>query len=193
MDIKIRPAKKEDAPFIGKVVAGAIGEELCKELSPNGDDCDVVLRMFSELAAREDSQYSYKNALIAENDNFERVGGIVGYDGADLIELRKRFIDKANEHLGWNVTYKDAERWEAETNESEFYLDSLFVIPEYRHSGLGSLLIKSMIEKNESKGKPFGLLCDPDNMNALKLYERLGFRRDGYNSFCGTRMIHLKF
>lgn len=107
--------------------------------------------------------------------------------------MRKDFIAKANEILEWNVTMEEADTWEPETNSNEIYLDSLYVIPEYRNKGIASSLIKAAIAKYRNIGKPFGLLVKPHNSKAHKLYNELGFKEDGVNNFCGEPMLHLSY
>ncbi|MCH5225139.1 MAG: GNAT family N-acetyltransferase [Muribaculaceae bacterium] len=191
--IVIRPGRIEDAPFIGKTITEAMGHELCVGLAECEENVPNVLKLFTDLAASETSQYSYRNALVAVDKDDNRIGAIIGYDGAGLREMRKDFISKANELLGWNVTFEEADNWEPETNDREIYLDSLYVIPEYRNQGIASSLIKAAIEKYRNIGKPFGLLVEPHNIKAHKLYKELGFKEDGVNNFCGEPMIHLSY
>ena len=189
--IVIRPGIIEDAPFIGKTITEAMGHELCVGLAEGEENLPNVLKLFTELAATDKAQYSYKNALLAVDENDNRIGAIIGYDGAGMREMRKHFIRKANELLGWNVTIEEADNWEPETNASEIYLDSLYVVPKFRNRGIASSLIKAAIEKYGYIGKPFGLLVEPHNTKAHKLYEELGFKEDGINNFCGKPMLHL--
>ena len=191
--IIIRPGRKEDAPFIGKTITEAMGHELCVGLAEGEENLPTVLKLFTDLASTETAQYSYKNSLIAVDEDDKRIGAIIGYDGAGMREMRKQFISKANELLGWNVTVEEADTWEPETNSNEIYLDSLYVIPEYRNRGIASSLIKATIEKYKNIRKPFGLLVEPHNTKAHKLYNKLGFKEDGINCFCGEPMIHFSY
>ena len=191
--INIREGKREDAPFIGKTITEAMGHDLCVGLAEGEENLHKVLKLFTDLASMETAQYSYKNTLIAEDKEGERIGAIIGYDGAGLREMRKEFLAKANEILGWNVTVEEADEWEPETNAGEIYLDSLYVEKEHRTQGIATTLIKSAIEKYKSHGKPFGLLVEPHNSNAHKLYKKLGFVEDGVNNFCGEPMLHLSY
>ena len=191
--ILIRPGRKDDAPFIGKTITEAMGHELCVGLAEGEENLPNVLKLFTDLASTETAQYSYKNTLVAVDEDDKRIGAIIGYDGAGLREMRKDFISKANELLGWNVTMEEADTWETETNSNEIYLDSLYVIPEYRNRGIASSLIKAAMEKYRNIGKPFGLLVEPHNTKAHKLYKDLGFKEDGVNNFCGEPMIHLSY
>lgn len=191
--IMIRPGRREDAPFIGKTITEAMGHELCVGLAEGEENLPNVVKLFTDLAAMETAQYSYINTLIAVDKDDKRIGAIICYDGAGLREMRKDFIAKANELLGWNVTMEEADNWEPETNSNEIYLDSLYVIPEYRNRGIASSLIKAAMERYKDKGKPFGLLVEPHNTKAHKLYKELGFKEDGVNRFCGEPMIHLSY
>ncbi|MCH5229471.1 MAG: GNAT family N-acetyltransferase [Muribaculaceae bacterium] len=191
--ILIREGIKEDAPFIGRTITEAMGRDLCIGLAEGEENLPKVIKLFSDLAATETAQYSYKNALLAIDKNGERVGALIGYDGTDHREMRKDFINKANELLGWDVTIEEADNWEPETNPKEIYLDSLYVIPKYRKKGIASSLIKSAIEKFRHLGKSYGLLVEPHNEKALKLYKELGFTENGINNFCGEPMLHLSY
>ena len=191
--ILIRPGRRDDASFIGKTITEAMGHELCVGLAEGEENLPNVLQLFTDLAASDTAQYSYKNTLVAVDKDDKRIGAIIGYDGAGLREMRKDFIAKANELLGWNVTVEEADTWEPETNSNEIYLDSLYVIPEYRNRGIASSLIKAAMKKFVKIGKPFGLLVEPHNSKAHKLYKELGFKDDGINNFCGEPMIHLSY
>ena len=191
--IRIREGVKEDATFIGKTITEAMGHELCVSLAEGEENLHKVLKLFTDLAATETAQYSFINALVATDRRGNPIGAIIAYDGNTLREMRKDFIAKANELLGWNVTVEDADKWEPETNSKEIYLDSLFVLPEYRNKGIASSLIKAAIERYKIIGKPFGLLVEPKNERAHKLYKELGFKEDGVNNFCGEPMIHLSY
>lgn len=189
--IVIRSGRKDDAQFIGKTITEAMGHDLCVGLAEGEENLHKVLILFTDLASTETAQYSYKNALIAVDKGDNRIGAIIGYDGGGLREMRKDFIAKANELLGWDVTVEEADSWEPETNLNEVYLDSLYVVPEFRNRGIASSLIKAAIEKYSEIGKPFGLLVEPHNEKAHKLYKELGFKEDGINNFCGEPMIHM--
>lgn len=190
-EIIIRRGVREDAPFLAETVMGALGEELCRGLGQG--DLKAVDKVFSELSSMEASQYSFTNAWVAEDGRGHKLGALIAYDGARLHKLRKAFIRLANRYLGWHVTEEDAENWEDETSPDEFYIDSLYVIPEMRGHGVATALIDEVIRSNASVGKPFGILVEPDNENAYRLYRKKGFVQDGLNRFCGVPMHHLTY
>lgn len=176
LELKIRPASKEDAELIAKVVAAAI----------NTEEGYALLPIFRELAEMENSQYSYKNTLVAEVCG-EPVGAVVGYDGAKLQELRLSLLKLYRERVGKKLEIED------ETSAGEFYIDSISVLPEFRGRGIGEQLLKSMIEKATEEGHfCIGLLVDFDNPKAEKLYRKIGFQRKNETMFLGHKMWHLQ-
>lgn len=192
MEYKIQRARKENAPFIAESVMEAVGRELCIHLADGEENLPKVRELFTRLASQENSQYSYKNTFIAFSDSNTPIGAIIVYDGSRLRELRKAFIDAANDILGWNISYTDAEKWGDETEAGEIYIDSLYVLPAFRKNGIASALISTAMAEKERHGKPFGLLVEPDNINARHLYESLGFREVGISKFFTTPMLHLQ-
>ncbi len=186
--MNIQNARIEDAPFIARSIMAAVGDEICHNLAGEAHSLEDVEKLFTRLAEREDSQYSYLNTLAAVNDEGETVGVCVGYDGATLHELRKAFFEEVEKSLGKNL-----ENVEDETDADEFYLDTLAVDPAYRGRGIASELLKAMIDRAASIGKPAGLLVDKDNTRARRLYESIGFRQVGERPFCYVMMDHLQF
>ena len=179
-ELNIREAAIDDAPLIAKVVAMAIGEEGSRHYC--GDDHQLVLE---ELARLEDSQYSYRNAMIAEVDGIP-AGAAVAYDGADLYAMR----DVTLKHI-FNRTGK-THNIEDETDASEVYLDSIAVLPEYRGLGIGKGLLHALKERAlKGYGKNLGLLVDFENPEAERLYKSVGFERMNVKDFLGHKMWHL--
>lgn len=182
MDYVIRPATPDDAPIIASALTMALGEETMKMYC--GENCQRVLE---ELAQREDTQYSYRNALVAEVDGIP-AGAIVGYDGARLHELREptlRLIEERTGHVFAGV--------EDETSPDEFYLDSLGVLPEYRNMGIGGQLLTALRDKAFAEGfERAGLLVDTENPKAERLYLSLGFERIEARNLFGHWMWHLQ-
>ena len=175
-NITIRPAVAGDAPLVGRVVLMALHYDETHPLAP----------VFAELAAREVSQYSYRNALVAEVDG-ETVGAIIGYDGARLEELRKPLFELMVEKLGNVPNVED------ETSAGEFYLDSLAVLPQYRGCGAGGALLAAARDRAFAAGhERVGLIVDFENPRAEALYNSLGFERVNATKFLGHDMWHMQ-
>ena len=188
MKFKIVQADKNDAPLIARTIAVALHMD-----QPHGtievDDEEMQLwnRIFTVLATREDSQYSYLNTLKAIDQEGKVLGMIINYDGARLHHLREAFFEEVEK-----ITGKKFGKIYDETSPEEWYLDSLAVWPEYRGNGIGTALLEAAIQNAHSVGKPAGLLVDKSNIKERKLYESLGFRVVGETPFAGTIMDHMK-
>ncbi|MES0809145.1 GNAT family N-acetyltransferase [Roseibium sp. SCPC15] len=73
----------------------------------------------------------------------------------------------------------DVVGWFQVSEETEqINLDQVYLISAYRNRGLGTLLIRDVMQKAASKGKPLHLSMIKGNP-AITLYQRLGF------AFCG--------
>ena len=70
------------------------------------------MTVLEELARMETSQYSWRNALVAEVDG-ALAGAVIGYDGARLLAaMRDRALAEGHERVGLLVDFgnPDAER-----------------------------------------------------------------------------------
>ena len=179
-ELNIRKATVNDAHLIAKVVAMAIGEEGSKHYC--GDNHQSVLE---EIARLENSQYSYKNTIVAEVDGMP-AGAAVAYDGADLYKLRDVTLKHIFDRTGKMHNIED------ETDATEVYLDSIAVLPEYRGLGIGKRLLLALKEiASKEHGKNLGLLVDFENPDAERLYQSVGFERADVKYFLGHKMWHL--
>lgn len=184
--IKIREANKSQAAEIACLIMTAMTDDCCLYFCGEGYGLEDCRRMMTMLVEREDSQYSYRNTLVAMDA--DRVVGIsVSYDGGLLHELRRAFIEAAKEHLG-----KDHTGMDDETQAGELYLDSLAVLPEYRRQGIARRLLLATKERASRMGLPcVGLLVDKGNPVGEALYASVGFRYVGDNRWGGHPMKHL--
>lgn len=187
MTTKIIPATCDHAPYIGKAILMAIGEELTSHLAGKNHTPQDVESLFTSLARRSDSQYSYLNSMVAVDKDNNVAGVVVAYDGARLKELRKAFFEEAEKAIGLKIHGNPTD----ETGPEEFYLDTLAVFPEYRGNGIATNLIEAAAERAASAGKPLGLLVSKTNPDARRLYDSIGFRAAGERFFAGELMDHL--
>jgi DNA-3-methyladenine glycosylase I len=144
--IEIREATKAQASDIARLIMMAMTDDCCQHFCGVGHGLEDFLKMMTSLVEREDSQYSYRNTLVAMADN-KVVGIAVSYDGGKLHELRQAFIKAAKEYIG-----KDHSGMDDETQAGELYLDSLAVLPDYRRQGIAQCLLHATKEKADKMG-----------------------------------------
>lgn len=184
--IEIREATKEQAAEIARLIMVAMTDDCCLHFCGVGYGLDDFRQMMTSLVEREDSQYSYRNTLVAMADH-EVVGIAVSYDGARLHELRQAFIQSAKLCIG-----KDHSGMDDETQAGELYLDSLAVLPEYRRQGIAKRLLHATKDKANKMSLPcVGLLVDKGNPAGEALYASVGFRYANDSEWGGHPMKHL--
>ena len=100
MKIKIEKATPDLASHIASFIMEAMNAECCQNFAGPKHTLIDFHRMMTRLVEMEDSQYSYRNTLAAFTSNGILVGACVGYDGADLRRLRRRFCEEALVEFG---------------------------------------------------------------------------------------------
>ncbi|MCM1369702.1 MAG: GNAT family N-acetyltransferase [Candidatus Amulumruptor caecigallinarius] len=184
--MEIVKCDKEDAPKIADAIINAIGMEMAARLGAERG-IEGAKELFTRVAAREDSQYSFRNCVKARNDDGCDMGFMISYDGESLHKLRKAFFEEYADMFGIKV---DLGKVPDETDSAELYLDTLSVYPEYRGRGMATSLIEYAKQRAKELRKPLGLLCDKGNLNARRLYEHVGFKKVGERFFAGELMDH---
>ncbi len=184
--IVIKEATKAQAAEIARLIMTAMTEECCLFFCGEDYGLDDFHRMMTTLVEREDSQYSYRNTLVAMDGN--TLAGIsVSYDGGRLHELRRAFIETAKLMIG-----KDHSGMDDETQAGELYLDSLAVLPDYRRKGIARQLLLATQQRAHQMRLPcVGLLVDHGNPGGEALYSSVGFRFVNDSLWGGHPMKHL--
>ncbi len=178
----IRPARKDDAHFIAKMILAALHIE--------EDDNSILARRMEEFVLADDTLYSWHRGYIAvdtpdiksEDDGqtyTEEIpaGLCLAYDGIDYHERRiNTFTMKCSDGASVAEENPVLATQEDEAGTGEYYIDSLAVASDYRGRGIGKMLLSHAIEQGIAKGLRPTLLVDPDNAPALRLYTSLGFQ-----------------
>ena len=189
MKIKIENATPDLASHIASLIMEAMNAECCQNFAGPKHTLADFHRMMTGLVEMEDSQYSYRNTLVAYTSSGILAGVCVAYDGGQLRQLRRRFYEAAEDAFG--IDYRGMVD---ETEEGEFYIDSLAVSSNFRGKGFASELLKATIARGQELGIPaVGLLVDKGNPKAEALYTRLGFEYVNDTTWGGHPMKHLQY
>ena len=164
-----RPARREDARAVAELFALA-GHGIAEYLwSLQAHDGQSPVAVGVERAGREDANFSWRNATLAERDG-EPVGLLLGYvlpepGPADVADLeRLPAVLRPFVHLEHRAA-------------GTFYINGLAVRPEHRGNGIGSkLLYKSRQRAIEAGTARVTVEVFEQNEGALRLYQRQGFR-----------------
>lgn len=180
----IRKATKGDKTSIVNYLLLAM-EDIVYEFI--GEKSPVKAEVFmSYLVELENNQYSFQNCWVVE-ENEEVIAAVVIYDGGNLHELRKPVKEYISENYNKPFNPED------ETQEGEFYIDSLGVDLKQQGKGIGSKLLRFLIDEYVFQQKQkLGLLVDKENPGAKKLYLKLGFQVVGEKTLVGKQMEHLQ-
>lgn len=188
MKVKIDIATPDMASHIASLIMEAMSTDCCQNFAGAGHNLIDFRRLMTKLVAMDDSQYSYRNTLVAYTSSGILAGICVVYDGAQIRQLRRRFNEEALEAFG--IDYSGMAN---ETDEGEFYIDSLAVSSSFRGKGVATELLKAAIERGRQLGIPaVGLLVDKGNPRAEALYTRLGFEYVNDATWGGHPMKHLQ-
>ncbi|OCB78751.1 GNAT family N-acetyltransferase [Flavobacterium crassostreae] len=180
----IRKAVLSDAPALATCLLLAMDTILYRFIGQeNYAQAEAFLLQF---ITQKNNQYSYQNCWVIQTES-----GVVAaanvYDGAQLVALRAPIIAYLKRHYHYSGVM------EAETQPGEWYVDSLGVRVEAQGNGLGSQLLRFLIQKHVvDQQQTLGLLVDKANPEAKKLYLKLGFRIIRPTVLAGKPMEHLQ-
>jgi ribosomal protein S18 acetylase RimI-like enzyme len=180
----IRRATLDDSAFIATCLLLAMEDIVYKFMGRK--DHEKAKEFMLYFAERESNQYSYQNCWVAEVD--KRVVAAVNlYDGARLRELRQPVIEYIRSQFNSDFEPED------ETQAGEYYIDSLGVSPDQQGKGIGSKVLRFLIDEYvDRRGMALGLLVDEENPEARRLYLKLGFKSAEKKVLFGKNMEHLQ-
>lgn len=184
----ITEAQKKHSAQIARGIMQAMNYECCQFFAGPNHTLAEFEAVMTKLVEAENTQYSYRNTLVALDDDSTVAGICVSYDGKDLRKLRKAFINAIKSAFDRDYTGIGDE-----TQAGELYLDSLAVDERYRRRGIASKLLQATREKAARMGiSVVGLLVDKGNPNAERLYRANGFEYVNDTTWGGHEMRHLQ-
>ncbi|KFF04303.1 GNAT family N-acetyltransferase [Flavobacterium reichenbachii] len=180
----IRKALLKDSKTIAVLLLTAMEEIVYSFIGTKNYELALELLLF--FVERENNQYSYQNCFVTE-ENGKIIGAVNIYDGARFHELREPVIRYVQNKFNPDFNPED------ETENGEFYIDSIGVDSGHQGKGIGSQILQFLIDDYVIKNnKVLGLLVEEGNPNAKKLYLKLGFKSVGPKKLAGKNLEHLQ-
>ena len=168
LSFSLRPARKADAPILAQLdnlasdgIAGYVWSLLAE---PGEAPLDYGRRRLE----REDSAFSYRNAVVAEADG-QVVGMLLGYRQPDPYETGRPadLPNILNPLIALEAMVPGA-----------WYVSSLAVLPDSRGRGVGARLLANADGLAQDSGaRTASLIVAEANGRALGLYRRHGYER----------------
>lgn len=178
MALVIRSARPEDVDLAVPMLRASMGG-LANYLF---DDQRRSLDEYLFIMYRADGhRFSWRYSFVAEADG-RPVGYLLSYPGRDLNELQIRFLRKSPSLFGWGDTLRMVRRMlplldAPEAERDEYYISNVGVLPEYRSRGYGSQLMSFAEERARAERlEKCSLAVDETNVDAIRLYQKLGYR-----------------
>jgi len=183
----IRKARKEDCPELYDLI-----HEIFVDMElPLLDllDPDVLKSAIVRAMQQDVYRFSYRNGLVYE-ENGKILGCCFGYTGASepIIDgaLRTAFEEM---HVTVPRLFPDSE-----TFAGEWYLDSIVTKQSARGMGVAYQLLQALPTVATAAGETvIGLNCEKDNLQAKKLYEKVGFRTISERILSGHVYDHMQW
>jgi ribosomal protein S18 acetylase RimI-like enzyme len=180
----IRKATPEDSAPIASCLFLAMEDIVYQFIGES--DARKGRAFLTYFAEREHNQYSYENCWVVEERGVVVAAANI-YDGARLGDLRKPIVQYLKDQFARAFNPED------ETQAGEWYIDTLGVNPRYQGKGIGSALLRFLIDEYvHRQHQTLGLLVDEENPAAKRLYLNLGFRLVGTKPLVGKSMAHLQ-
>ena len=178
MSFNIRPAQKEDAAFVAGMfylTMGKLADHLFKDAQR------PVLSVLEDLIRRNAGRFGSGISFIAESEGGP-IGALVSCAGARIDKLNLAVFPHIMPVLGavpavkfmWRGIQLPGGR---EAERDEYYVSNLGVQPSAQGQGFGSRLLAYAEKTAQSNGlNKCALVVALYNRNALRLYERFGYR-----------------
>ncbi len=182
----IRKATPNDRPAIANLLMVIFRDMELAMLKKVSEE--ELVDMLVQAMAEPTYRYNESRGLVEEIDG--QVAGIAfGYPSEQEAIIDQAWLPVAQKHLTGDVRlFTDPEGFP-----NEWYIDSVCVHPDFRGHGIGTSLLQAVRKTAKQAGKDkMGLCCDFANVQAKKLYERLGFAVVGEQVLSNHPYYHMQ-
>ncbi|MGN7356303.1 GNAT family N-acetyltransferase [Paenibacillus sp. SAF-054] len=167
----IRPALRKDAQQAARLLYDAL-HDVAHQLTGEESEADAV-RVLEQYFDSEQGRLSYHQAIVMEVEG-EVAGVIVVYGGDEIGALDRPILERLR-----SMKNDPGLTLDKESDEDEFYIDTLSVSPKFSGQGIGTKLIQAAEKRAKDRGYPKSAMAVvTDNTRAYSLYQHLGYEVD---------------
>lgn len=134
---------------------------------------DMVASLYSEDPSPQNPGPEHTRRTFLEFEQHPEKGGI-------------RLFEYEGAVIGYAILVRF---WSNEYGGDKIIVDELFVLPDYRGSGISTAFFKELEANSDPRSVALELEVTPGNAPARRLYERLGFRK-AKNDYFVKRIRH---
>ncbi|GIO66102.1 GNAT family N-acetyltransferase [Paenibacillus sp. JTLBN-2024] len=180
----IRLAVREDAKEAARLLYDAL-HDVAHQLTGEEKEEDAVA-VLEQYFASDEGRLSHKQAIVKEAEG-KVAGVVVAYGGDEIKELDRPILERLRK-LKNDPTLK----LDKESDEDEYYIDTLSVSPQFGGQGIGTKLIQAAEEKARERGyDKIAMAVVTDNTRAYSLYLHLGYEVDKEITINGHIYYHM--
>ncbi|WP_099974475.1 MULTISPECIES: GNAT family N-acetyltransferase [Lactobacillaceae] len=177
----LRFAKEEDVDHLIPILFQIFDDMELEVFNKVGRE--KMMKLIREGFFQSDYRYGYKNILVEEIEG--KIAGLsVGYPEEledDIDQPMQKIMQKHG--IDSQTLFDDKEAWPG-----EWYLDSFAISKDLQNQGIGTKMLKELIEWVKNQGeKTLSLNVDTKNDRARHVYEKLGFKKVG-ELYIGTHL-----
>lgn len=166
----IKQAQKYNITNISTLILDAI-HNIANTLTGE-DEKPKILETLDKYISMDINRLSYNNIWIYEIEK-RIVGLIIAYNSNDVKKLDAPIL----EHLSSKNIFINS--FDKECFENEFYIDTISVFEEFQGKGIAKEFFSFIEEKAKELGfEKVSLLVNLENLKALTLYEKIGFKKN---------------
>ena len=150
-----------------------------------------LLEIGAKRYAKDEGNFSYRNctlACIQDNQAQEQIQGMMM-----AFAIPSQASDAPSSESETEETFPGMEVLAPYSLEqpNSWYICALAVFPHYRQQGVGTQLLDVAFEQARERGLPaVSLLCFEQNVGALRLYQRYGFKTIDHAPVVPHPLIH---
>lgn len=166
----IQQAKKENITKLSTLILNAIGN-IANTLTGENEK-DKILKTLDFYISMDINRISYNNIWTYKIEN-ELAGLIIAYNSNKLKALDTPILN----HLKSKDMFLKS--FDKECFKDEFYIDTVSVFEKFQGRGIAKELFAFIEKKAKDLGfRKISLLVDFEKDKALKLYEKIGFKKN---------------